>query len=87
MRRLLVEDHNDRMLERYHEDQVRRNPGTELEPNGHIFKSSGILQTSARTAAATKQAAAPDGWTSLQRYEWIYSSKNQDWKGTASCRN
>ena len=26
--------HRDRMLERYHEDQMRRNPGTELEPNG-----------------------------------------------------
>mgnify|MGYP003323953708 CR=1 FL=1 len=32
MRRLMVEDHNDRLLERYHEDQARRNPGTEVEP-------------------------------------------------------
>ena len=44
MRRLMLEDHNDRMLEKYHEDQVNRNPGSELESNGHIFKSSGILQ-------------------------------------------
>ena len=82
MRRLLVEDHNDRMLERYHEDQMRRNPGTELEPNGHIFKSSGILQNLGPYGRGDGSKLPPrDGWTSLQRYEWIYSSKNQDWKG------
>ena len=82
MRRLLVEDHNDRMLERYHEDQIRRNPGTALEPNGHIFKSSGILQNLGPYGRGDGSKLPPSsGWSSLQRYEWIYSSKNQDWKG------
>ena len=82
MRRLLIEDHNDRMLEKYHEDQVRRNPGTELEPNGHIFKSSGILQNLGPYGRGDGgKLGTNDGWTGLQRYEWIYSSKNHDWKG------
>jgi len=82
MKRLLVEDHNDRMLEKYHEDQVRRNPGTELEPNGHIFKSSGILQNLGPYGRGDGgKLGTNEGWTPLQRYEWIYSSKNQDWKG------
>ena len=82
MRRLMIEDHNDRMLERYHEDQARRNPGTELEPNGHIFKSSGILQNLGPYGRGDGgKLGTNDGWTGLQRYEWIYSSKNQDWKG------
>ena len=82
MRRLLVEDHNDPLLERYHEDQVRRNPGTKLEANGHIFKSSGILQNLGPYGRGDGSKLPPhDGWSSLQRYEWIYSSKNQDWKG------
>ncbi|HJN90731.1 MAG TPA: lamin tail domain-containing protein [Verrucomicrobiota bacterium] len=81
-RRLLVEDHNDRLLENYHEDQARRNPGTEVEPNGHIFKSSGILQNLGPYGRGDGgKLGTNDGWTSLQRYEWIYSSKNQDWKG------
>ena len=82
MRRLMIEDHNDRMLEKYHEDQARRNPGTELEPNGHIFKSSGILENLGPYGRGDGgKLGTNDGWTSLQRYEWIYSSKNQDWKG------
>jgi len=82
MRRLMVEDHNDRLLERYHEDQARRNPGTEVEPNGHIFKSSGILQNLGPYGRGDgSKLGTNDGWTSLKRYEWIYSSKNQDWKG------
>ena len=82
MRRLMVEDHNDRLLEKYHEDQARRNPGTEVEPNGHIFKSSGILQNLGPYGRGDGgKLGTNDGWTSLQRYEWIYSSKNQDWKG------
>ncbi len=82
MRRLMIEDHNDRMLENYHEDQARRNPGTELEPNGHIFKSSGILQNRGPYGRGDGgKLGTNDGWTGLQRYEWIYSSKNQDWKG------
>ena len=82
MRRLMLEDHNDRMLEQYHEDQVNRNPGSELEPNGHIFKSSGILQNLGPYGRGDGSKLSPrDGWSSLQRYEWIYSSKNQDWKG------
>ena len=82
MRRLMLEDHNDRMLEKYHEDQVNRNPGSELESNGHIFKSSGILQNLGPYGRGDGSKLSPrDGWSSLQRYEWIYSSKNQDWKG------
>ena len=82
MRRLMIEDHNDRMLEKYHEDQARRNPGTELEPNGHIFKSSGILQNLGPYGRGDGgKLGTNEGWTPLQRYEWIYSSKNQDWKG------
>ncbi|MBT6661144.1 MAG: hypothetical protein HOB00_12755 [Verrucomicrobia bacterium] len=82
MRRLIIEDHNDRMLENYHEDQTRRNPGTELEPNGHIYKSSGILQNLGPYGRGDGgKLGTNDGWTGLQRYEWIYSSKNQDWKG------
>ena len=82
LRRLMLEDHNDRMLEKYHEDQVNRNPGSELEPNGHIFKSSGILQNAGPYGRGDGSKLPPrDGWSSLQRYEWIYSSKNQDWKG------
>ena len=82
MRRLMLEDHNDRMLEQYHEDQVNRNPGSALEPNGHIFKSSGILQNLGPYGRGDGSKLPPrDGWSSLQRYEWIYSSKNQDWKG------
>ncbi len=80
--RLLVEDHNDRLLENYHEDQARRNPGTEVEPNGHIFKSSGILQNLGPYGRGDGgKLNTNGGWASLQRYEWIYSSKNQDWKG------
>ncbi len=82
MRRLMVEDHNDRLLENYHEDQARRNPDTEVEPNGHIFKSSGILQNLGPYGRGDGgKLGTNDGWASLQRYEWIYSSKNQDWKG------
>jgi len=82
MRRLLIEDHNDRLLENYHEDQARRNPGTEVEPTGHIFKSSGILQNLGPYGRGDGgKLGTNDGWTALHRYEWIYSSKNQDWKG------
>ena len=62
----MIEDHNDRMLEKYHEDQARRNPGTEIEPNGHIFKSSGILQNLGPYGRGDgSKLGTNDGWTAL----------------------
>ena len=81
-RRLMVDEYDDRLLTRFHEAQAQFTQGQQPEVNGHIFKSSGILQNLGPYGRGDgSKLSTSDGWKPIQRYQWIYSSKNQKWKG------
>jgi hypothetical protein len=80
--RLEFEEHDERLLERYHDEQHQLHPDQPLEPTGRLFKSSGIGHDVGPYGAADGRVLPTNqSWIPLQRYEWNYSSKNKDWQG------
>ncbi|MGV3771988.1 MAG: lamin tail domain-containing protein [Verrucomicrobiales bacterium] len=79
--RLQLEEHDRRLLRNYHELQAALT-GNEPDEPGRIFKSSGILNDVGPYGKGNGSVLRPiSGFTSAKRYEWVYSSKNADWRG------
>jgi len=80
--RLEFEEHDEDLLRRWAEEERIRNPNATGIGTGHLWKSSGLVQDIGPYGPANgTQMKTNQGWTPLQRYEWVYSSKNRDWEG------
>lgn len=80
--RLEIEEHDDHLLERYHKEQAAKNHSSTVEQVGRIFKSSGILDNVGPYGRGDGSKLPTNvGFTPIKRYEWIYSSKSDDWAG------
>ncbi len=82
--RLEIEEHDEHLLERYHAEQAWRHPSQPPAEPGRIFKSSGILENRGPYGRGEgSQFKANSGWAPLQRYQWTYSLKTDNWQGYA----
>ena len=82
--RLQLEDYNEQLLERYHQEQHLLNPSQPLERPGELYKATaanlGHEGPYGRGDGTLLPAIAPY-WTPLQRYERTYPIQDHDWKG------
>ena len=85
--RLEIEESDEHLLQIYHQEQAKLHPGQPVEVAGRYFKSSGILEDRGPYGRGDGTLLKTNlGWTPLQRYEWVYSLKNSDWKGYADLK-
>lgn len=81
-KRLEIEAHDQWLLERYRDERAALYPDLPREEPGRFFKSSGIGNDMGPYGSGGGYPLPPnDGWTSLQRYQWVFSLKNQKWRG------
>ena len=79
--RLEFEEHDDALLQRWADEQKKSNPDQPRPGTGHLYKSSGYNPVGPYGPGTGVLLGTNEGWTPIQRYEWVYSSKNKDWEG------
>ncbi len=80
--RLQIEEHDELLLEDYHRRMAFLRGEAVVETPGRIFKSSGILDNTIPYGRGDgSRLSAASGFSELRRYEWVYSLKNDDWRG------
>jgi len=88
--RLEQEEMDDRLAERYHQDQALANPGTTQELPGEFYKSTGTISASGEGpygVGDSRPLVARSVWTQLDRYHWTYARQSADWKGSITFKN
>ncbi len=86
-------EYNGELLDAYSAKQQRLNPGSQKEPTGEYYKSTGFIVSS----NASGEGPYGDGnawplpaagyWSELQRFEYTYALQNHSWKGFAPIRD
>ncbi len=80
--RLEFEETDENLMQRWSARQKRLHPGQPAPGPGHIWKASGYGSDVGPFGPANGTLLQTnEGWTPLQRYEWVYSSKTLDWEG------
>lgn len=79
--RIEFEENDDDMLNRWAREEKNRHPELPLPGPGLLYKASGFSVLGPFGPADGSILPPNAGWTSLQRYEWVYSSKTTDWQG------
>lgn len=81
MTRLELDENDEVMLERYDREMRLRDPARPIGPLGRIFKSSGAGGSTPFGPGDGSPLNDAGVWKSVDRYDWVYSSRNEDWKG------
>lgn len=79
--RLEFEESDEDLMQRWADAQKAAHPDLPKPGTGHLYKSSGFLQQGPYGPGNGTLFGTNEGWPPIQRYEWVYSSKNKDWEG------
>lgn len=79
-----LEVNDGRMLERFRAEQRLKYPDRDIPSVGEIYKSRG-LDTNEGPYGRGDGSLLPQRsiWTPMERFQWTYNLKNNDWKGHA----
>ncbi|MBL9166584.1 MAG: lamin tail domain-containing protein [Verrucomicrobiales bacterium] len=79
--RIEFEENDEEMLQRWADAEKVQNPDQPKPGTGLLYKASGFQVLGPFGPADGSVLPPNEGWTPLERYEWVYSTKNEDWEG------